>query len=904
MKKIILSAVAALLLMSAPATTYAQDATPVPTIAAPHKQTINYRERTLCYAFPANVEYTVETNASWLSIHQEDNGNIYVHASQNFENEDRIGEVIFRNEELNISEKMSIIQTKDESVETIPTDETVKASSVTTNTYQNGQGANLTIDNNLNTIWHSAWNPTVFVVSADNPAELVYTFPNTTELIDYIEYIPRQDVVNGAFGEVDVYIKSQGDEDYTLHASYDWKMTMSIKRVSFKDGWKNPRNVKFVIKSGNGGFATCAEMRFCVKNTELQDDFSVFADDLYTTLKEGVTQSDIDNISNTFARTLAQRVFEGHYNTEYRVAEYQPKLHYDRLSEIFCTPGKRYSQYEGITGINITKGKHAVIVSGIPEGQTVDLKVMAWWVGKEGGNFDGGNPYPTNYALQNGINIIDYTYEYDGLAYIGYYTFDDPKALPNIKVHFVNGQVNGYLSPDKTNEEMYEICANARNYCMDISGTKVQQVWTSAGLRDYCKAMDGSLGYRQYMAAIDSLIQWEHDEIGFTKYGREPENRTMAYVNFTYYMFQGALGVSFHRDQEQRVLNCRTIMTRDDDAIWGLSHEWGHQHQMQPYLCWNGLGEVSNNIFSYYNIMHMGYNSSDKINDWPRARTLFYDDTPSKDGKQISSSRGYAYNNAKSNPSLFSYSPKMRELCLAMKDSVVTSYASNPLRAVALHDETPYQMSGKSIRVGYILNSFIMLGNYAKLHLQKPGAAEGTKYLDFYPDLFESLRRMGYEGGSDLEKQDGWDKYELIFHAQYATHDNGYKLLKEKYPTSCWITDRYVDGQYRGNGENVVPAMLNFIRKASRLYGYNLFPYFERHGYLRNVALHVNDYSWGYYVMTMEMYNEFKADMDALVADGTLKEMPEGMVYDMMYCEDLNNRSTGVTRYPTPEIPN
>ena len=216
MKKIILSAVAALLLMSAPATTYAQDATPIPTIAAPHKQTINYRERTLCYAFPANVEYTVETNASWLSIHQEDNGNIYVHASQNFENEDRIGEVIFRNEELNISEKMSIIQTKDESVETIPTDETVKASSVTTNTYQNGQGANLTIDNNLNTIWHSAWNPTVFVVSEDNPAELVYTFPNTTELIDYIEYIPRQDVVNGAFGEVDVYIKSQGDEDYTL----------------------------------------------------------------------------------------------------------------------------------------------------------------------------------------------------------------------------------------------------------------------------------------------------------------------------------------------------------------------------------------------------------------------------------------------------------------------------------------------------------------------------------------------------------------------------------------------------------------------------------------------------------------------------------------------------------------
>ena len=529
---------------------------------------------------------------------------------------------------------------------------------------------------------------------------------------------------------------------------------------------------------------------------------------------------------------------------------------------------------------------------------------MAWWVGKEGSNFDGGNPYGTNYALQNGINIIDYTYEYDGLAYIGYYTFDDPKALPNIKVHFVNGQVNGYLSPDKTNEEMQQLCANARNYCMDISGVKVQQVWTSEGLRKYCKAMDGSLGYRQYMAAIDSLIQWEHDEIGFTKYGREPENRTMAYVNFTYYMFQGGLGVSFHRDQEERVLNCNNIMTRDHDAIWGLSHEWGHQHQMQPYLCWNGLGEVSNNIFSYYNIMHMGFNDSDKIGDWPRARRLFYDDAETSSGTKISTSRHLAYQNAKSNASLFSYSPKMREVCLAMKDSVVTSYAENPLRAIGLHDLVPYQKSGSSINVGFILNSFIMLGNYAKIHLQKPGAAEGTKYLDFYPDLFETLRRMKDEGGSDIEKQDGWDKYELVFHAQYGTLANGYALLKEKYPTSSWIVDNYVSETSRGNSENIVPAMLNFIRKASRLYGYNLFPYFERHGYLRNIALHVNDYSWGYYVMTMDMYNEFKADMDALVADGTLKEMPEGMLYDMMYCEDLNDKHTGVTRYPTPEIPN
>lgn len=71
---------------------------------------------------------------------------------------------------------------------------------------------------------------------------------------------------------------------------------------------------------------------------------------------------------------------------------------------------------------------------------------------------------------------------------------------------------------------------------------------------------------------------------------------------------------------------------------------------------------------------------------------------------------------------------------------------------------------------------------------------------------------------------------------------------------------------------------MNFIRKTSRLAGYNLMPYFERWGYLRQIALRIDDYGTKYYIMTPEMYNEFKADMDALVASGEIKQMPEGMV--------------------------
>ena len=92
------------------------------------------------------------------------------------------------------------------------------------------------------------------------------------------------------------------------------------------------------------------------------------------------------------------------------------------------------------------------------------------------------------------------------------------------------------------------------------------------------------------------------------------------------------------------MLNCNTLINRDDDAIWGLSHEWGHQHQLHPYFCWTGTTEVTNNVNSYYNVMKMGYRTSDKIDAWKPARKHFIDDNLS--GVTIASdARKKAYDN-------------------------------------------------------------------------------------------------------------------------------------------------------------------------------------------------------------------------------------------------------------------
>ena len=627
---------------------------------------------------------------------------------------------------------------------------------------------------------------------------------------------------------------------------------------------------------------------------------SIFADEVWSSLKPGTTQAQVDAIKNGFAHSLAQKLLDGTYDTKYRVGEYIARTNPEILAEEWYVPGKSYDRIDGVTGINVpAKTKIGVLVSGIPQARTVELKLVAWYVGKEGTSFDGGDPSLTTYTLRNGINVIDYQGDYDALAYVTYFVGTDPSKLAPVKVHFVNGSQNGYLSPDKTNEEMLELCKNAKNICMDLWGSKVHSVWTAAGLRDYCKASDGtSLGYRQYMNLLDSLVQWEHDLLGFTKYNRVPTyNHTFAYTNYTYYMFQGWWGVSFIHTQEPRVLNCRTLMYNDNDAIWGLSHEWGHQHQMHPYFCWAGMTEVTNNMNSYYNLMHMGYDQSDKIEHWPRARNHFIADADYNDGKHISGWRKSLYEWFVQNSSAYSYAPKMQALCRSMSDNVIKAYSDQPTKAVAIQEVQNKNADGtydyNSQAVGETLAPLIMIYNYATYDL-------GLK--DFGPDFFESLRQMEQEGGSTIEKKDGYDKYELIAMAQNSNVNGAYAKLAAAYPSSCWVTDGYLNNGNVSWQDNSAPYHLNFVRKVSRLTGYNLWPVFEKWGFLRIIAMRIGDYGNKNYVLTQEMYDEFKADMDALVADGTLKETTSAIRSAMYQFKDINQ--PGNHRFNTPEIPN
>lgn len=830
----------------------------VPYLITPQRYSVGYAERTFFFDVKANLDFEVSTKTPWLKVKKDDSGTVFVHVDMNTDPTSRSGIVTLKNEEKGLSRTLNVEQGPDKSAETLPADTNIKPVRANTNTYQPGQEIEKSYDDDMGTTYHSAWN---VAVTPDNPAILTYEFENV-DYLDYVTYKPSPGGGNGCFGEVELYVKQEGDADYRLYKSFDWGKAGLVRTVKFPGGLQKPVGIRFKVKTGANNNATCREMIFGVM-ADMGEDFEIFGDDIYTTLKPDVTFDDIENLESPFAKSLATTLYKGGYDTQYRVADYECYLSYMTLSDMWNAPGKYYDQLAGVTGINIpAHSKTALVASGIPDDLDVQLKVVAWYVGKIGQNFDGGNPNIMTFGLRNGVNVIDYDFDWDGLAYICYYADQDAEKYAPIKVHFVNGQVNGYLSPDKSNAEMHTLCQNAPNRCMDVVGKKVHSIWESEGLYKYCKAEDGTIGYRQYMNVLDSLIAWEHRSLGFEKYDRIPKNRTMAYVNYTYYMFQGDLGVSFHQNQQSRVLNCNNLINHDDDAIWGLSHEWGHQHQMHPYSTWAGMGEVSNNMQSYYNVMKIGYTNPGWAGSWPGAREVFINDKGYSDGNAVSDTRKGAYQSAAN----YAYSPKMKAVCEAMADSNIKPAATDPLHAVA------YNEGGGA----GTLCSIIMLHNYFAFN-GKP---------DLMPDLYESLRQNDDPNGSQIEKKGEVDKYELIASAQNGNKNGKLAVLQQKYPESCWVKDGYITENHCGMWENSVPYIMNYIRKASRISGYNLVPYFEQWGFLRQVALKIGDYGDKYYVMTQEMYDEFKADMDALVESGELKAMPENMVNQISYSKD------------------
>lgn len=837
--------------------------------------------------FLANTEITLKTDAEWIEAKQiGDSKKIKIKLLNNENSEARTGIINVTSADGSLTRTLTIEQERENLATFIPTDIVVPVSRAETSSYQPGAEIQKSCDGDYSTTWHSNWNN-----SGENyfPITATYYFTDV-DRIDYIRYVPPQSH-NGPFKKFELYVKQEGDTDFTKYGDYDFGGTTTASFISFgSKGLEKPVAIKFNILSGAGdgqGFATCSEMEFRKNNPEISGPDTEIFEGAWEGLKPGVDQADIDAITNPYTKFVAQKLLDDKDTfTKDRVQSYECVLSPNSLSAEWNTPGKLYDQLQGVTGINIPKGKQGIAVSGLADGDFLTLKVVAWYSQNLNSEGVGGGPAEVSYTLRNGINVIDYNSDFDGLAYVAYYksTDEEVENAPDIRVHFINAQVNGYLSPDRTNEELDVVLQNAKNRCIDLVGDKVHSIWQVSGMRNYCKAIDGtSKGYVQFMNVLDTLVGWEHHLLGFDKYNRVPKNRTMAYVNYTYYMFQGGYGVSFMYNQESRVLNCLTIMKNDGDAIWGLSHEWGHQHQMQPYFCWAGLGESSNNMNSCENVLRMGYTGewhAKRIKDaWNTAYSTFFTE---QESTTTSEPRLRAYQNI----NRFSWCPAIQDEIRRQYD---TYYKNGEWKTTSIKEDPEHAISTNEVYVEANTAPFYMLHNYFSYILPKEGDSSKKEYQ---LDLYEALRQNDDPNGSTIEPgKTTVDKYELLASAQNGNKNGKYDQFVKDYPNSCWVTKGYIRKGATWT-ENSVPFILNYIRKASRICGYNLYDYFDKFGFLRTIFMTIDDYGYKDYAMMEDMKAEFKKDMEDL----GLKTIDAAMMEEMAHSD--------LPIYETPDIPN
>ena len=532
--------------------------------------TLDYSDFTTV-AVAANCNYTATPNEAWLTTRRMANGNTAIYAQPNYNMAAREGTITFTSADGSVERKLSVTQNGFDA-----SDRQIPIASGTASNSQSGEGIERSFDANLSTLYHSNY-------STQNtfPITLTYTLKETSH-VDYAVYTPRQDGnVNGNFQEVTV--SYQVGSKWTTLTTVNLEGSSAASRIPFGDtGVDDVKAIRFVVKSGTNGFASCAEMEFYEKNSFMEDMLSnFFADNLCTQLREGITAEEIEQIPVAEIREMAKALMAGTYSTEFRLGEFTAVRPLGELNNELHN-SYWYNNHENPTGITFDEDENIIVMAEGIGSQSVALQVR---------NFGPEVFASSSYPLQNGINVIKVTNR--GNGYINYYT-SDWKAAPKVTLHFLNAKEQGYFSPKykgHTNTDWKRLLANAKGDCLDMHGEFCDAVFPVSSFKANCPN-DGEW----LMATYDSIISVEREIMGIFKYKHEVPNRQCAITVAT----SGGL---YHASNDGFCVPVNALRDPTSNVshfdFWGAAHEFGHQNQTQG-LRWIGLTEVTNNIMSAY----------------------------------------------------------------------------------------------------------------------------------------------------------------------------------------------------------------------------------------------------------------------------------------------------------------
>ena len=563
-----------------------------------------------------NVDYKASApTASWLTEVESKSSRGFVTYTRGYEAEANPGykardaEITFSDARSNVEKlaepvTLTVCQEAKEgnvSDVTIEGDIQLKPTGGKDDQHQGNQSIELTWDDETSGAndrhYHSPWGDATVL-----PVTLEYYFDGK-ESMDYLVYYTRNG--NGNFGEFDLYIATESEPEYKLYGSYDFKMQNAASRLDFKESISAVTKVKFVVKTGLGGYVSCSEMQFYRKNTEKTLDaqlLTVFTDLTCSELKNGVTEEMINALPAYFGKlavTLRDNLYTD-YEKEFRIQEYNPYSNPEEWAEKLMT--KKYSFLDNPTGISVKAGDEVLVLVDDTYGNNISVQN----VGEETVYSSDGNYVQTaasgdSYFLEKGVNKI--TAQKTGMLFIVYNTDLTASNAKPIKIHIPVdcGEVAGYfdLKRHETNEKYAELIDKSAYKYFCVRGNRIMFYFHRDKLK---QAVPEDI--RSAIGLWDEIIGWQHELMGIEDiYPSQMNNHLFAISPEGSYMWASDYRVAFVYTYLGNILLKDNVMAAKDNA-WGPAHEIGHIHQKA--INWPSSTESSNNLFSNYIIYKLG----------------------------------------------------------------------------------------------------------------------------------------------------------------------------------------------------------------------------------------------------------------------------------------------------------
>lgn len=561
-----------------------------------------------------NSEWYVEYNVNWImsSLSGPTNGEgiVKLKISENTSGEVRTATV--RVSTTTKSYNINIKQWANSDLN-IEGDFQVKPTGATATNYQSGAEIAKSYDDDVNTVFHSSWSkPDVF------PFELKYNFSGDEE-INYIDYIPRSGGGNGCFGEFELFVATDSKRtDFSKVGEYNFNGAATPGRVSLPAAVK-PTSVKFMVKSGVGGFVSCAEMRFFRYNTSSTLDMqllNVFTDITCSELKPGVTDTQIASLPLDFQR-IAEALRDGSYDPlekSFRIHQYKAYSNPTDWDGPLMT--KKYSNWDNPMGIAVTKGEKVLILVGETHGNNVSVQI----VGEQGTTSAERRPESQGsfHPLRPGVNQL--VPDKSGQLFFMYTAVPSAPTSQPIKVHIPlgQGQFAGYwsLEEHKTDEKFDEIRRASTHDYFCVVGNRMLLYFKKSVLPT--KILDP-------ITQWDNIITWQQNFMGIEDVRPALWNNHIAGITMGKdcgYMWASDWCMGFEEGSVGKLMGLAKL-NADADNAWGPAHEMGHVNQKA--INWASTTESSNNLFSNYVLYRFGKYSSRGSGLYYRFKAVYED---------------------------------------------------------------------------------------------------------------------------------------------------------------------------------------------------------------------------------------------------------------------------------------